>query len=88
MNLVLENLKTLCTINLDYLRWAAIHCPDFSCLDLAALSHPVYGLDYSLEWMDARCLFGDNGGMSFQEYLDVLLEEDHSFCIVSEQETP
>lgn len=88
MHLVLENIKALCTINLDYLRWAAMHCPDFSGLDLAALLHPVHGMDYLLEWMDARCLFGDNGGISFQEYMDVLLEEDHNFGIIDKQEPP
>ena len=83
-----ENLKALCTINLDYLRWASMYHPDFPGLDLAILDHPVHGMDYSLAWMDARRLFGDNGGMSFEEYMEVLLEEGHSFENIDKQETP
>lgn len=88
MHPVLENLKTLCTINPDYLRWAAMHYPPFSGLELTVLEHPVHRIDPSLEWMDARRLFGDNGDMSFEEYVEVLLEEDHNLGITHQQETP
>lgn len=87
MHPLFENLKALCTINLDYIRWAAMHYPSFSGLELTTLEHPVHRIDPSLEWMDARHLFGENGDMSFEEYFHVLLEEDHNLGIIDKQET-